>query len=41
VFSRAIRGKEKLEFGVEDAILQMRVLDALFRSEGSGAWEKP
>jgi predicted dehydrogenase len=41
LFSRAIRGKEKLEFGVEDAILQMRVLDALFRSEGSNAWEKP
>jgi predicted dehydrogenase len=40
VFSRAVRGK-KLEFGVEDAILQMRVIDALFRSENSGNWEKP
>jgi predicted dehydrogenase len=39
-FARAVRGKEKLEFGVDDAILQMRVLDALFRSEKSGAWEK-
>ncbi len=28
-FSRAVRGK-KLEFGLDDAILQMRVLDALF-----------
>ena len=40
-FARAIRGKEKLEFGVDDAILQMRVLDAVFRSEKSGGWEKP
>ena len=35
-FSRAVRGKEKLAFGVDDAILQMRVIDALFRSEKSG-----
>ena len=40
-FSRAIRGKEKSVFGVEDAILQMRVIDALFRSENSGCWEAP
>jgi predicted dehydrogenase len=40
-FSRAIRGEEALAYGVEDAILQMRVIDALFRSEKSGAWEKP
>jgi predicted dehydrogenase len=40
-FSRALRGKEKLEFGLEDAILQMRVIDALFRSEKTGNWEKP
>jgi predicted dehydrogenase len=40
-FSRAIRGKEKLGFGVEDAILQARVIDALFRSENTGNWEKP
>jgi predicted dehydrogenase len=38
-FSRAVRGKEKPEFGLEDALLQMRVIDALFRSEKSGAWE--
>ena len=41
VFSRAIRGKAKLEFGIDDAVKQMRVLDAIFRSEKSGAWEKP
>jgi predicted dehydrogenase len=40
-FSRAVRGKEKLAYGVDDAILQMRVIDALFRSEKSGAWEVP
>jgi predicted dehydrogenase len=40
VFSRAVQGKEKLEFGVEDAILQARVIDAVFRSETSGNWEK-
>jgi predicted dehydrogenase len=40
-FSRVIRGKEKLVHGVEDAILQARVIDAIFRSEKSGAWEKP
>ena len=36
-----VAGKEKLAYGVEDAILQMRVIDALFRSEKSGNWEKP
>jgi predicted dehydrogenase len=41
MFSRAVRGKAKLEFGVDDAVKQMRVLDAIFRSEKSGAWEKP
>jgi len=40
-FSRVVRGKEKLAWGVEDAILQARVLDAIFRSAGSGNWEKP
>ena len=38
-FSRAVRGIEPLDFGVEDAIRQMRVLDALFRSAESGKWE--
>ena len=38
-FSRAVRGKEKLEFGVEDAIRQMRVIDAVFRSGSTGNWE--
>ena len=37
-FSRAIRGEIELPFGIEDAIANMRVIDALFRSEKSGAW---
>jgi len=38
-FSRAIRGEIDLPYGVEDAIANMQVLDALFRSESSGRWE--
>ena len=40
-FSRVVRGKEKIAYGVEDAILQARVLDAVFRSAKTGKWEKP
>jgi predicted dehydrogenase len=38
-FSRAVRGEIALPYGVEDAICNMRVIDALFASERSGAWE--
>ena len=38
-FSRAVRGEIELEYGVDDAIANMRVIDALFRSEKSGQWE--
>jgi predicted dehydrogenase len=38
-FSRAILEGSSLEFPVADAIVNMRVLDALFRSEQSKAWE--
>ena len=34
-------GRAPLEFPIEDAIANMRVIDALFRSAKSGAWEKP
>ncbi len=37
-FSQAVRGAIPLPYGVEDAILNMRVIDALFASEKSGAW---
>jgi len=38
-FSRAVRGEIPLPYGVDDAIANMRVIDALFRSEKSGHWE--
>ena len=40
-FSRVVRGEEKLAYGVDDAIQQARILDAVFRSAKSGKWEKP
>ena len=38
-FSRAVRGEIALPFGIDDAIANMRAIDALFRSERSGRWE--
>ncbi len=38
-FSRAVRGEIPLPYGVEDAICNMRIMDALFASETSGVWE--
>ena len=38
-FARVVRGIDPLPFGIEDAIANMRVIDALFRSEHSGRWE--
>jgi predicted dehydrogenase len=38
-FSRAIRGEIDLPYGVDDAVSNMRLIDALFRSEKSGRWE--
>ena len=38
-FSRAVRGEAPLTYGVDDAIANMRVIDALFQSEKSGGWE--
>jgi predicted dehydrogenase len=37
-FSRAIRDGAKLEFPIEDAIANMRVIDACFRSAREGQW---
>ena len=37
-FSKVVRGEIPLPYGVEDAILNMRVIDALFASEKTGAW---
>ena len=40
-FGRVIRKQEKPAWGVEDAIQNMKIIDAFFRSEKSGKWEKP
>jgi len=40
-FSRAVLGEAPLEFPIEDAIANMRVIDAVFRSARNGGWEKP
>jgi predicted dehydrogenase len=40
-FARAVRGEEPLIGGVDDALVNMSILDALRRSEASGAWEVP
>jgi predicted dehydrogenase len=37
-FCQAVE-RGKLEFPLEDALANMRILDALFRSGNSGAWE--
>ncbi|WP_449393948.1 hypothetical protein [Devosia riboflavina] len=39
-FAKAVLGEAPLPYGVEDAIASMKVLDAIFASEKSGAWEK-
>lgn len=38
-FTRAVRGESPLPYGIEDARINMRIIDALFRSETSGRWE--
>lgn len=39
--SRAILGEAPLEFPLEDAIANMRVIDAVFRAAEKGSWEAP
>jgi predicted dehydrogenase len=41
VFSRAIREGGDVPVSIEDAIRNMAVIEALFRSTESGRWEKP
>ena len=38
-FTSAVRGESPLPYGIEDALINMRIIDALFRSETSGRWE--
>jgi predicted dehydrogenase len=39
-FSRNVRGEPAPFWGLDDAIAQMAAIDALWRSERSGAWER-
>jgi predicted dehydrogenase len=41
MFSEAIRTGKPVAFPLEDAVKNMRVIDALFRSAKSGVWERP
>jgi predicted dehydrogenase len=38
-FARAVLGEAELPYGVDDAVRNMKILDAIFRSEKSGKWE--
>ena len=40
-FGRVVRGLDKPAYGVDDAIHNMKIIDAFFRSEKSGSWERP
>jgi predicted dehydrogenase len=40
-FSAAVRGERDVPVSVEDAVANMAVIDALFRSADSGRWERP
>ncbi|UYN98660.1 MAG: Gfo/Idh/MocA family oxidoreductase [Devosia sp.] len=39
-FAQAVLGKKPLPWGVDDAIASMRVIDAIFESEKTGAWAR-
>jgi len=41
VFSRAVRGEGEVPVSIGDAVRNMAVIDALFRSAESGRWETP
>ena len=41
LFSRAIRENTAVPIPLEDAVLNMKVIDAVVRSARSGMWEKP
>ena len=40
-FSRVVRGEAVLEYPIEDAVLNMRVIDAVRRAGDSGQWTSP
>ena len=40
-FSRAVRGEAPSAAGLDDALVNMRIIDALFKSEKNGRFEQP
>ena len=40
-FARVVRGEAALEYPIEDAVQNMRVIDAVFRAGASGEWTSP
>jgi predicted dehydrogenase len=38
-FSRAIRKEEQWPYGITDAVRNMQVIDAIYKSGESGKWE--
>ncbi len=41
LFSRAVRGEGEVPVSLEDAVRNMAVIEAVFRSAESGKWERP
>ncbi len=41
LFSRAVREDEQVPVSLEDAVNNMRTIEAIFRSAASGCWERP
>jgi predicted dehydrogenase len=41
VFSQAVRGEGEVPVSIEDAVLNMAVIGAVFRAAESGRWEQP
>ncbi|MFC4174180.1 Gfo/Idh/MocA family protein [Microvirga sp. GCM10011540] len=39
-FARAVRGAEPLGYGIQDALMNMRILDALRRSAEAASWQR-
>lgn len=39
IFAKVVRGEMPLPYGVDDAVQNMRIIEAMFRSETSGRWE--
>ncbi len=38
-FARAVLGETDLPYGIDDALANMQIIDAIFRAEQSGRWE--